>query len=72
MEGDLNRVLRGLEAEREFASSYRFEMTDDYLSLLAQVEALPGNQPGADKSHVCVALRAYVDSFKRVERVPRR
>ena len=46
----LERVLRGLEQAKEFAKSYRFQMTDEYRALIAQVEALPRNQPGADKS----------------------
>jgi hypothetical protein len=71
MSGDLDRVLRGLEAAREFAESYRFEMTDDYLALLAQVEALPSNQSGADKSHVWRGLRAFAESFKNVRVVPK-
>ena len=50
MAGDLDRVLRGLAAAREFADSYRFEMTAEYRALIAQVEALPRNQAGADKS----------------------
>ena len=50
MAEDLDRVLRGLEEAREFAKSYRFEMTDEYRTLIAQVEALPRNQTGADKS----------------------
>ena len=50
MAGDLDRVLRGLEEAREFAASYRFDITAEYRALIAQVEALPRNQPGADKS----------------------
>ena len=69
MAGDLDRVLRGLEAAREFAKTYRFEMTAEYRALIAQVEALPRNQAGADKSPVWPAQRAYRDSFRRVERV---
>ena len=68
MAGDLERVLRGLEAAREFAESYRFEMTAEYRALIAQVEGFAENQAGCDKSAVWTALRAYVDSFSRVER----
>ena len=50
MADDLDRVLRGLEAAQEFARTYRFEMTDEYRALIARVEAMPRNQPGADKS----------------------
>jgi hypothetical protein len=47
---DLERVLKGFEVAQEFARTYRFEMTDEYRALIAQVEAMPRNQPGADKS----------------------
>jgi hypothetical protein len=50
MVDDLERVLRGLEAAKEFARSYRFEMTDEYRALIEQVEAMPRNLSGADKS----------------------
>jgi hypothetical protein len=50
MADDLDRVLRGLEEAQEFARTYRFEMTDDYRALIARVEAMPCNQPGANKS----------------------
>jgi hypothetical protein len=68
---ELDRVLQGLEKAREFAGSYRFEMTDEYRALIAQVEAMPCNRPGSDKSAVWPALRAYVDSFKLVTRARR-
>lgn len=51
MSDDLERVLRGLEKAKEFARTYRFEMTDDYRALIARVEAMPRNQSGADKSN---------------------
>jgi hypothetical protein len=50
MAGDLERVLRGFEQAKEFARTYRFEMTDEYRALIARVEAMPRNQSGADKS----------------------
>ena len=50
MADDLDRVLRGLHEAREFAKSYRFEMTAEYRALIAQVEAMPRNQAGADRS----------------------
>jgi hypothetical protein len=69
---ELERVLRGFKEAAEFARTYRFEMTDEYLALLAQVEAMPQNQSGADKSHVWRGLRAYRDSFKNVQLLPRK
>ena len=59
MDPELERALRGLEEAAEFARSYRFELTDDYLALVARVEAMPQNQSGADKSNVRRGLQAY-------------
>lgn len=72
MDPELERVLRGLEEAAEFVKTYRFEMTEDYLALLARVEAMPQNQSGADKSSVWPGLQAYVDSFKNVRLLPRK
>jgi hypothetical protein len=35
---------------RQTARSIRVELTDDYLAMIAVVEALPQNQSGSDKS----------------------
>jgi hypothetical protein len=50
MDADLERVLRGMGEAAAFARSYRFELTNDYLALIEQVEALPENLPGSVKS----------------------
>jgi hypothetical protein len=71
MDPELERVLCGLDEAVQFTKSYRFEMTEDYLALLAQVEALPRNQSGSNKSAVWPALQAYVDSFKGARLLPR-
>lgn len=71
MAADLEHLLRGFEKAREFARTYRFEITDDYRDLIARVEAMPQNQPGCDKSHVSRGLRAYVDTFRHARRGPR-
>jgi hypothetical protein len=42
---------RLLRDAREAARSVRLELTDEYLSLVEAVEALPDNQPGSDKTH---------------------
>ena len=63
MDPELERVLRGLDEAVEFAKSYRFEMTEDYLALLAQVETMPQNQSGADKSGRWRGSRAYAASL---------
>ena len=72
MDPELERALCALDEAVEFAKSYRFEMTDDYLALLARVEAMPTNQSGADKSHVWRGLQSYRNFFKHVELVPRK
>ena len=56
MADDLERVLQGLKDAEERSKSYRFEMTDDYLALIEQVEAMPDNQAGSDKSWVARLL----------------
>jgi hypothetical protein len=43
-------VLRALQEATETARSIRVELTDDYLAMIAAVEALPQNQSGSDKS----------------------
>jgi hypothetical protein len=67
----LERVLQGLEKAREFAESFHFEITDEYRALIARVQEMPCNRPGADKSHIWPGLRAYIDTFKAAKLVPR-
>jgi hypothetical protein len=63
VDADLERVLKGFEAAREFARTYRFEMTDEYRALIARVEAMPRNQSGADKSGRWLGSRADHTAF---------
>ena len=73
MDRELEEVLRGLEEATKFAKSYRFELDDDYLGLVAKVEALPENQPGARKSSHWVGSRAaWQAHYARAHRVPRK
>lgn len=72
MDQELERVLKGLEAAAEFAKTYRFEMTDDYVALLEKVEAMPRNQSGADKSPVWPAQRTYREFFKNARLLPQK
>lgn len=69
MDPELERVLRGMEEAAEFAKTYRFEMTEDYLELIARVEALPQNQEGADKSWVWRLLDSSARFYKSAVRV---
>ena len=43
MDSELERCLAGIKEATEFARTYRFEMTEDYLALLARVEVMPAN-----------------------------
>jgi hypothetical protein len=63
MDPDLESLLRGLEDAAAFAKSYRFELTSEYLALIDAVEALPRNQPGADKSGRWLGSHAYARSL---------
>lgn len=69
MDPELERVLRGLDRAAEFAKTYRFEMTDDYRALIAQVEALPQNRQGADKSWVWRLIDSSARFYKSAVRV---
>lgn len=51
--------MRGLDEAARFVETYEFELTDDYLSLIDAVEAMPRNQQGADKSGRWLGGRAY-------------
>lgn len=67
MNPEFEDILRGLEKAVEFARTYRFEMTEEYIDLISQVEALPRNQPGADKSGRWLGSRRTWDSIAPVE-----
>ena len=69
MDPELERALRELRQAAEFAKTYRFELTDDYLTLIAKVEELPLNQSGADKSGRWLGDPAYKDLTKRARLV---
>jgi hypothetical protein len=66
MQRTLADVLRGLEEATAFAKSFRFEMTGDYVALIALIEAMPQNQSGSDKTGVWPGLRAYTKTFTHV------
>lgn len=70
MGSEAERALRALEDAARFAKTYRFEMSDDYLALIDAVEAMPQNRSGSDKSGISQALRAYADTFQRIEPAP--
>lgn len=59
MDRELERTLRALEDAADFVETYRFELSEDYLSLIEAVEAMPRNQSGADKSGRWLGSRGY-------------
>jgi hypothetical protein len=67
MNRDVERALRALDEATEFAKTYRFELSDDYLSLIEAVEAMPQNQSGCDKTGIWRAVRAYRETFKHMQ-----
>ena len=64
VDATLEDGLRALREATERAADIRIEVTEDYLQLIAQVEAMPQNQSGADKSHVWPAQQAYLNCFR--------
>jgi hypothetical protein len=74
MDPELKHVLEGLQEAAAFAKSYRFDLTDEYVALIEQVENLPQNRPGADKSGRWLGsradLRAQLAGVRRLRRTP--
>ena len=68
MKPTLDDALRALDEATELAKSVRVDLTDEYLQLVARVEALPRNQPGEDKSYVWRRDQAYLAVFRNVRR----
>jgi len=59
MKPTLEDGLQALREAAELARHIKIELTDEYLALIAQVEALPQNQSGVDKSGRWLGSRAY-------------
>ena len=70
MDRDTQEALRLLEQvvgsvpQREVV-----RLDDEYLQLIARVEALPENQDGADKTRTMQQLRALQDVYRRARRL---
>jgi len=69
MKSTLEEGLRILAEATELAKSIRIDLTDDYLQLIARVEAMPRNQNGADKSYVWRRDRTFKACFENVRLV---
>lgn len=61
--------LRMLREAAEQAPSIRIDLDDRYLRLIAQAEALPQNQSGADKSWVWKMEAAFQHFYTVARRV---
>lgn len=57
--------MRALREATELARTIRIDLTEDYLRLIATIEALPQNQSGADKSGRWLGSRAYWENIRR-------
>ena len=62
---ELEDVLRLLREASEQAAHIRIELTDDYLALIDQVEAMPQNRPGTEKTDRWFGIRQYKEFFRR-------
>ena len=69
MKVTLEDGLRALLEASEQARSIKIELDDEYLALVARVEARTENQSGADKSWVWRLDRAFRDYYKNVRYV---
>ena len=69
MNPTLEDGLRALREAAEQAKSIRIELDDEYLALIARVEARPDNQSGADKSWVSRMEEAFQRHYAIARRV---
>ena len=69
---ELEHCLRILQEATEQAAQIRIELTDEYLALIDQLEAMPQNQPGAVKVDRWDGIRRYKDFFARAKRASQR
>jgi len=60
MEPTLEDGLRALREATELAKDIRIELTDEYLRLIAIVEAMPQNQSGAEKGKLWLGDRRFM------------
>lgn len=72
MRPTLEDGLRALRESSELAKDIRIELTDEYLRLIAIVEAMPQNQSGAPKSSRWLGDRRSMDFSDAGHFVPRR
>jgi len=68
MKSTVDDGLRILREAAEQAAQIRIELTDEYFALIAQVEAMPENQAGADKSWVARLLQWSTEHYAKATR----
>lgn len=68
MDVTLEDVLRMLDEAAEQAKSIRIELDDEYLRMIAVVEARPQYQSGADKTWVWGMDAAFRAEMRKVRR----
>jgi hypothetical protein len=68
MDPTLEDGLRALDEAAELAKSIRIELDEEYLRLIALVEALPSNQSGADKTWVWRMDAAFREHYRKAKR----
>ena len=67
MRPTLEDGLRALAEATELARYIRVDLTDEYLELIALVEAFPQNQSGADKSWVERSARVFREHYRQAK-----
>jgi hypothetical protein len=67
------RILEAIDRACEKAATYSsFVLTPEYLRYIEQVEAMPQNQSGADKTNVELAWLRELEHYRSVWRDDRR
>ena len=66
----LDDGLRALRESAALARSIRVELDDAYLRRIAEVEAMPANQSGSDKTWVWQLFDASARHFAQAVQVP--
>jgi hypothetical protein len=72
MRSTLEDGLRALREATELAKSIHPTVDDQYREWILQIEALPENQSGSDKTWVWEAQQTFLDFFKLPRRTVRR
>jgi hypothetical protein len=66
MDPELDDGLRALDEAARAAESIRIEVDDQYVRWIAELEARPDNQSGADKTGVWHSQQVYLEFFRHV------